>query len=212
MRADSHIVVARADVRGTELRRHAASKLRSGRAFAVSCGLGLPRTWAFATTRVLEGFSSAIETEPGSGAGLLESGLHAARTKLARGCETLIERMLPDATLTAVLVDNGTLHAMTAGPGRVYLHRARNPQRLTPRDDGREGILHAQPSRCHVTLDPGDVVLVGSLSAFTVRAVSQLAQVLDADPSTPVSVLASLLSEPAAQAGIGAAAIAIRIR
>ena len=98
------------------------------------------------------------------------------------------------------------------GTGRVYLHRGGQPQRLTPRDERDEGLLDGVAARCSSPISVGDIVLAGSATAFSVKAIAKLASVLEADPKTPPSVLASLLTEPAGHADVGAVAIALRIK
>ncbi|MEM9193423.1 MAG: hypothetical protein AAGF12_29890, partial [Myxococcota bacterium] len=189
--------VARTEVRGFDLNRHSGRRYRGGKAYAVSSGLGMPRLWSYATAAVLDGFGEALGDDgDGPGGEALEAAVRAARQTLARRCDALIERMLPDATLIASGLSNGALHVISAGPGRVYLHRGGQPKRLTPRDESNEGILKGTLARCSVDLEPEDIVLIGSVSAFSVRAIARLASVLDADRRTPPNVLASLLTEP----------------
>jgi hypothetical protein len=212
MRADAHVSIASAEVRGQAIVRHAAERAAGGRAFVVSSGLGLPRTWGLTTRAVVEGFCAGIESQAVTGAPRLEAAMRAARARLEQALDSLIEKMVPDATLVGVLLEDGELHVVSCGPSRVYLSRARQPQRLTPRDDPPAGLLRAQPSRSATPLEPGDVILAGSVSAFSVRAIAKLASVLEADAQTPVPVLASLLTEPAGKAGVGAAAVVLRVR
>ena len=60
-------------------------------------------------------------------------------------------------------------------------------------------------------LEPGDLVLAGSATAFSVRAIAQVVTVLSEDARTGPAVIASLLTEPAGQAGAGAAAAVVRV-
>ncbi len=131
---------------------------------------------------------------------------------MANRVNSLIERSIPDTTFAGVLIDQGTLHVMSAGPARVYLHRRGKAQRLTQRDEITVGVLEGKAIRTQLDLEPEDVVLLGTGSAFSSKAVTKLASVLEADARTPVSVLASLLTEPAGVAGAGAAAIVLRVR
>jgi len=212
LRADAHISIARTDVRGGQLTRHVARRYESGRAFAISTGLGLPRTWHLSTGAALEGLEQAL----GAGKGLsptdrLKSMVDAARNALADQCDRLVERVLPDATLIALTLADGQLHVMSTGPGRVYIQRAGRPKRLTSRDDAGGGLLRARPSVCSTPLEPGDLVLAGSVTAFSMSSIAKAMSVLGADPDTAPPILASLLTEPAAKAGVGAAAVVLRI-
>ncbi len=207
-------------MREGELSRHAAVRLEGGRSLAVSSGLGPPRLWSFSTRATLGGFTAGLDetkpstaSQPGARRGI-ERGLYVAeraRAFLAEACDQLVERQAPDASLVAALVSEGSLHVVSAGPGRVYLHRRGKPQRLTPRDEPTGGLLHAHVTHCSTPLEPGDLVLAGSVSAFSMRSIAQVVSVLAADPQVAPSVLASLLTDPAAQAGVGAAAVVLRV-
>jgi hypothetical protein len=161
---------------------------------------------------VLEGFAVGLERQKaGSASQRIGGALEEARQQLTARCEALVEKKMPDATLLGLILDHGELHVACAGPGRVYLHRRGDPKRLTPREDEPEGLMRARPALCREMLEPGDVILAGTVSAFSMRAIGKLASVLESDPKAPTAVLASLLTEPAAKAGLGAAAIALRV-
>lgn len=211
MRPEVHLSVVEAEVRGMPLARHAGVQLDRGHVFALAGGMGLPRLWGFVTRAALEGFQRGLEGADAAADRLFEA-VEGAHRRLTERCDTLIERITPDATLVALHVDHSHLHVISVGPGRVYLQRRGKPQRLTPRDDPNDGLLKGAPVRCSVDIHPGDLVLAGSVSAFSVKAVGKLASVLEADAKAPPSVLASLLTEPAARAGVGAAALAMRVR
>jgi hypothetical protein len=212
VRTESHISSAKAKVREVDLARHAAVRLEGGRAYAVSAALALPRLWAYATGAVLDGFAVGLARQKtANGAQRIGDAIEEARQRLHQRCEALVEKRLPDATLLGLVIDHGELHVACAGPGRVYLHRRGDPKRLTPREDEPEGLLKARPALCREMLEPGDVILAGTVSAFSMRAIGKLASVLEADPKSPTAVLASLLTEPAGKAGLGAAAIALRV-
>lgn len=167
-----------------------------------------------ATRAVLEGFEAGLEEARGKGlhgSGRALHGSEQARAALASACENLVERTLPDAAFAALIVEHGELHVVSAGPIRAYLHRKGKPQRLTPREEPAGGVLRSAVSHCHVTLEPGDLVMMGSVSAFSMRAISQVVSVLSSDPKTAPSVIASVLTDPAGQAGVGAAAAVVRV-
>lgn len=213
MRADSHISIARADVRSGELTRHVARRYESGRMYAVSTGLGLPRTWHISTSAAFSGVEKAMASATAeSPTDRLKAMVNEARTQLADQCDCLVERILPDATLALLMLADGQLHVMSVGPGRVYIQRAGRPKRLTSRDDVKGGLLRARPSVCSTPLEPGDLVLAGSVTAFSMSSIAKAMSVLTADPETAPAILASLLTEPAAKAGVGAAAVVLRVR
>jgi hypothetical protein len=213
MHADGHISVARTDVRQGELTRHVARRFDHGRVYAVSTGLGLPRTWGLSTEAALAGFESALtEHKDRDAAERLREAVARARSALAERCDRLVERLLPDATLVALSIAEGQLHVMSVGPGRVYLQRSGRPKRLTSRDETNAGLLRARPSICSTPIEPGDLVLAGSVTAFSTSSIAKAMSVLGADPETVPAVLATLLTDPAAKAGVGAAAIVLRVR
>lgn len=213
MRADAHISIARADVRQGALTRHVARRLDAGRTYAVATGLGLPRTWGISTAAVLAGFEKGLEESKGSEPGQrLKQSISQARASLAEHCDRLVERILPDATLVALMLADGQLHVMSVGAGRVYVQRSGRPQRLTAREESNTGLLRARPSVCATPIEPGDLVLAGSVTAFSMSSIAKAMSVLSADPDTAPSVLASLLTEPAGKAGVGAAAVVLRVR
>ncbi|MBX3268774.1 MAG: hypothetical protein KF729_00850 [Sandaracinaceae bacterium] len=214
MRADAHISVARANVRAGQITRHVAQKLESGRAYAISTGLGMPRTWPFATSAVLEGFAKGLAETEGlaDAAARLRTATSEARAALAAACDRLVERVLSDATLVGLLLADDALHVMSVGPGRVYVQREGKPKRLTAREEQKGGLLSARPSISSTPVEPGDLVLAGSVTAFSVGAVARAVSVLTEDPTTSPSILGSVLTDPAAAAGVGAAAVVLRVR
>lgn len=214
MRTDSHLSVVKAQVREGQLTQHTAARFEAGRAFAVASGLGLPRTWAYGTSALLGGLERGLDETRATGKLGSERLLvvaDRARAALAEACDHLVERNLPDVALAALLVERGELHVVSAGPIRVYLQRAGKPQRLTPREEPPGGILRSRVAHCGAPLEPGDLVLAGSATAFSVKAIAQVVTVLTQDPRTAPAVIASLLTEPAGQAGAGAAAAVVRI-
>lgn len=213
MRTDSHISVTRTTVREGELSRHAAVRLEGGKAFCVATGLGLPRTWPMSTHAILMGFERGLEESKRgpTGTGRALHCAEKARAALAEECDHLVERTLPDAAFVALILEHGDMHVVSAGPTRAYLHRKGKPQRLTPREEPAGGVLRSAVSHCQAALEPGDLVMMGSVSAFSMRAISQVVSVLSADPKTAPSVIASVLTDPAGQAGVGAAAVVVRV-
>lgn len=213
MRVEPHLMVAKARVRGVELSRHAAARFSSSRAFALATAVALPRMWQYVTDSALEGFGRGLEKGAGAGGRTqLQEAFMSARRRVAARVDALLERMRPDTTLTALLVDAQGLHIMQSGSGRVYVHRAGTHRRYTPREDSEGGLLRHAPVNSMAPLEPGDLVLAGSTSAFSVKAVGQLASLLASDAEAPPSVIASILLEPAAQAGVGGAVLAMRIQ
>ncbi|MBZ0119887.1 MAG: hypothetical protein K8H88_23060 [Sandaracinaceae bacterium] len=211
MRADAHISTTRTEVRSGLLARHVAIKLDGGRAFALATGLGMPRMWSYASTATIDGVERAFEESKAErGLPRLRSVLGAARNALAARCDQLVERALP--TLITESSPESIESSTSVGSGRVYLLRKSRPRRLTARDEPAGGLLRARPCECSIALEPGDLVLAGSLTAFSTSSIARAVSVLAADPETTPAVLASLLTEPAGKAGVGAAALVLRVR
>ena len=213
MRLEAHVDVARARLRRATVTRSIASKLDGGKTYLIVEPLGRPRLWRLSTDAVVEGFTDGL-AKAGALAGLarLRTAVTAARTLLVQRCESLIERELPDVAILAMLLDGGELHVHSVGPCRAYLNRRRHTERITTRDEDASGLLESTPTETRVSLEPDDLVLAGSLSAFSSASVSLVATVLERDPSTAGSVIAQLLTEPAEQSGSGAAVIVARAR
>src|SRR5690606_29061834 len=114
----AHISIAKTDVRNGHLSRHVARRYEAGKAYAVATGLGLPRTWSLATNAALSGFERGLfDTKSGDALERLKTSVNLARSALADQCDCLVERVLPDSTLVALLFSGGELHVMSAGPG-----------------------------------------------------------------------------------------------
>jgi len=212
VKVDAHISRVSAKVRDGALHRHDGGRYGGGRAFATAYGLGLPRTWRISTDSVLSGFEHGLAASPRRGGDRLKDAYAACRESLSARADALIERVVPDAAFVAVLLDAGQLYVTATGAVRVYLHRRGKPRRLTDRNEDPRGMLAGSPMTMNLALEPSDIVLLGSASAFSAKAIEKLASVLNADHDTPPTVIASLLTEPAAQAGAGAAAIVFRVR
>ena len=212
MRNEAYESIAPVEIRGRPIPRHGVARYEGGRAFAVATGIGRPRAWSIARKHVLaglgEGLASASSLSPRD---RLRAAVATARDTLIDACNQLVEREVPDAGLVALLLGGGAAHIAVVGGGRVYLQRRGKPQRLTPRDQPAEGLIEGEIALSEIMLDPNDLLLVGSASAFSEAAIHRIGAVLQSDASAPPAVLASLLTEPARKAGVGAAALAIRI-
>jgi len=212
MRAVAHVSVARSEIRGRRLARHSACVLSGGRACAVVSARGWPRLFTPCLEAAIAGFTARIEDRSGTPAQRLEESLGAARDALAAYLDGLAERVLPDVAMTAFVLGEGVVHTGRAGGGRVYVHSRGKTTRLTPRDEPGGGLLTARFDRSEAKLHSGELILAGSSSAFSAPAVEAAAEAVRRDPSVPPSVLAGLLTDPAAQAAVGAVALAARIR
>lgn len=215
MRADSYALVVPAALRAHELARHGAYRHPRGQVFAAAEARGLPRLWGTTLTVILDAFAGAL-AEPDAAAASsgerLELGLRAARRELRIAHGRIVERLLPDASFLAITIEDGQLETLGAGDVRAYVHRAGEARRLTPRERPADALLRGTPFRSRAPLRPGDVVLAGSESAFSQEAVGRVAATLGESPDASPSVLANLLTEPPAQAGVGGVALVLRVR
>jgi len=212
MRNDAYESIAPAEVRGHPIPRHGVGRYEGGRAFAVATGIGRPRGWSIARKHVLRGLGEGLASAASARAGeRLRVAVTAARDALIEACNALVEREVPDAGLVVLLLSSGSAHVAVVGDGRVYLQRRGHPQRLTPRDQRAEGLIEGEVVMGETVLDPNDLLLIGSASAFSEVAIRRVGGVLQSDANASPAALASLLTEPARKAGVGAAALAIRI-
>lgn len=211
-RVEAHSSVAKAEVRGTLMRRHEALRFRHGSVHAIAYADGWPRLWSFGLDAAVAGFRDFIKGDDSHGDDLLKLGLSAARGALVHACNTLVERRVPDAHFCALQIVASQVRVSCSGNCRVYVHRGNRPQRITTRDVAAGGLLNSETLHYEHSIEPGDLILAGSESAFSTAAVSRVAAVIQDDANTSSAVLASLLTEPARKAGVGAVAVAIRIR
>ena len=215
MRTDFHISVEAARVRDREIARHVVRELDGSRGFLITSGVGAPRGWSFTHEPLGDGFvrglteNAQIPARP-----RLRNAFSAARDELAERCNALIERRVPDAAALALYFDGGDAHVIAAGNTRAYLWRHGEHRRLTSEQRGgvNGGILREEAGHSEIAVEPRDVILLGTGSAFSEKSVEKLSSVLHADPETSVGILATLMTEPARELGTGAAAVALRIR
>ncbi len=214
MRWDGHATEVPADVRRGTLERARALRADRGRTWMLAAGIGAPRLWQRAAAAALEGGVRAHQdAESMAPVPRLDATLDGARAGLHAAVDVLVERRLPDCAFLVLTLAGGELHVASVGNLRAYHRRKGQPKRLTPREqDPNAGLLAGTPTTVSAALDPGDLVLAGTSTAFSSSAVGRVATVLQTDPATPPSVLASLLVEPARQAGAGAAALALKVR
>ena len=127
MRHDVHLTVAKADVRGHALPRHATRPLEASKAYACATAIGLPRFWDYVLRAALEGAAHGFSSSDAeSAAGRLWDALQGSRRRTAEAIEATIERMLPDATLMLLMCEGDALHVLSAG-------RVRAPETLVIR-------------------------------------------------------------------------------
>lgn len=217
MRVESHSSLQLASVHDHALARHGIEKLAGGYAFVLTTGIGQPRTWGFTRAPLQAGFAAGLaESEAMPAKERVRHAFGVARGRLVTCCNALIEQRVPDASLAALVLLDDTAHVISAGRVRAYLWRMGEHRRLTPDNEqdpeSANGVLRAEPAHSQVALEPRDVLMMGSTTAFSPAAVAKIASVMQADPETPVSILATLMTEPARASGAGAAAVVVRVR
>jgi hypothetical protein len=217
VRVESHTSLQLATVHDHAIARHGIAKLDSGRTFALTTGIGAPRTWSFTRDPLMAGFEQGLDE--GAAMPAKERVRHAfttARSRLVTCCNALIEQRVPDSSLGALVLLDDAAHVISAGRVRAYLWRRGEHRRLTPDNESdpesASGVLRGESSHAHVALEPRDLLMLGSTTAFSPSAVAKIASVMQADPETPVSILATLMTEPARATGAGAAAVVVRVR
>ncbi|MEM9074638.1 MAG: hypothetical protein AAGE52_39450 [Myxococcota bacterium] len=211
MRADGHTSVAPATVGSGELRKYVVRRLDEGQTWAIAAASGAPRLWSYGSTAALHGFESGFADDL-RGIPRLQRAVGQARRSFLNACGALIERRMPDVAFLALALDGASIHVVCAGNVRAYVFRGRQSQRITPRVDHESGLLDGRIATASEPLNGGDLVMAGSASAFSTRAVGRVSAVLQGDPQTPPAVIANLLTDPARKAGVGAAAVVLRAR
>jgi hypothetical protein len=210
VRVESHVSLIKPRVRGRDLARHGSLALAAGRVIALAEAVGAPRLWGWMLSTALDGFRRTLEQLPTAAADQrVGAAVEGAMASVNARRDGLIERFLPDATCLGLYLDGGTAYVATSGNTRVYVQRhAQVPKRITPAE---ATTGSGRAIRCEHDIEPGDVVLAGSVSAFSTQAIEKVTRVLREDQAPTPQVLATLLTEPAAQTGAGALAIVLRV-
>ena len=131
MRVVSHISTARTKVREGELSRHLGARLDGGKAFVVTTGLGLPRTWWLANQALARGFELGFkDAPPGKKKGdRLIAAADRARRELADVCDHLVEHALPDAAFATGAHTARKPHRCTGWRSRIRIRHTARPVR-----------------------------------------------------------------------------------
>ncbi|MBK8172169.1 MAG: hypothetical protein IPK60_17750 [Sandaracinaceae bacterium] len=212
MRVLSSFSAVPAEVGRGQLFRQRVVSVPNERIFVIASALGMPRLWHVGNQTALGAFvESLAKTQNAPIRDRLDVAMHVARSALVQACQILVERIAPDVAMLAMAIEDDGVHVSSVGAARAYIYRGGVPQRLTPRSDDVGGILVEAPVRSHMPLEPGDIILAGSVSAFSQHAVARITAILTADRETTPSTLANVLTEPAAKSGVGAAAVVIRL-
>jgi hypothetical protein len=207
-----HASTARAVVRGRAHRHHAVRCMDEQGACILVAPHGRPRLWGRIVGAVLDGFDAGFRAASGASGGrrLIEA-LEDARRALDEISAQLIERSAPDAAALALWMEGETVHGAVVGAGRAYVHHHGHTERLSPRELPPDGLRNGAPHMFTGPLHPGTLVFAGTEPAFTAEAVHRSAETLQRDPDLQPSTLVGLLTDPAEQEGLGAAAVALRV-
>lgn len=211
MRIDGHISSTPAKVRRSSIARDASWLSAESRTLVVANGMGSPRLWRTCVTCVRDAVVESLQAEDASDPRVwFETAYHKARQALRDQSSGTLDQWSVDVALVIAHLSDDKLLALSAGPVRIYVAGAAAPQRLSPRDADK-GILEGRPHLSQAPIGRGDIVLAGSEDAFSVRGVARVGKVIGDNPKTRAQVIASLLTEPARDAGVAAVAAAIRI-
>ncbi len=177
------------------------------RTFVLLEALSSPRLWQNAVEAARLGAEVALVEgrEP-------TAFLSAMRTSLLEAGAQLIERHVPDVAALVAKVREGRLELAWAGELRAYRYRDGDVTRLTGREAVSGGLAGGSPTTAEGSVQTGDVLLFGTESAFSERSVAAVSNALAENDQVGSVVLVRLLTAPAAESGVGASAIAVRIR
>jgi hypothetical protein len=191
-------------------RREIAQSMAGATAFVVAAPVAPPRLWAQVGDAVATAFERALGNEPPTAAAA-QNAIAAAAAALETLRGQLVEpHLLVDAQLGVVLtLADGLFCALTEG---VRIHRARAgvPEQMHPKAVRPVGISAGPLFSIVERAQVGDLFILGTRDAFTVRAIGNLAGVLARGPRVPVSEISDAIIGPCREAGIGAAAVVLR--
>ena len=211
MRLDGHISSTPAKVRRSSILRDASWLAPEQDLLVIANGMGSPRLWGASVSVVRDTVVQSLKRNLSDDARTrFETAYRDARVALGRESSGAIDQWSVDAALLIVGIADHQVTALTVGPVRVYVAGSMAPQRLSPRG-ANKGLLEGSPNIALSEVGRGDIVLAGSEDAFSVRGVARVGSVIGDNPKTRSEVIASLLTEPARDAGVAAVAAAIRI-
>jgi hypothetical protein len=95
---------------------------------------------------------------------------------------------------------------------RFYRARGGQPERLHAHGAQAAGLAQGGLFTASEAAEPGDLFVLGSRDAFTVRAMGNLAAALARPDGAPTGELAEAILGPCRSAGIGAAVVLLRAR
>jgi hypothetical protein len=216
MPLDVQVSLTKARIREASLSQHAIrvfpASEGASETIVLATALSAPRLWGFMLDAALAGFEEGLSRpSDGRASSRLHQAFDGAQRRVRARAEGMIERRLPDVGLLALALDGKILHVLCLGPARAYLQRRRSIRRLSPRDDRAEGVLKAAPTWCAEETESGDLLMAGSLTAFSEQAMGPLRTQMEGGFALPARKVVEDLNKPAAAQGVGAAAFAFRL-
>jgi hypothetical protein len=213
---DVQISLTKARIREASLPQHAIrvfpASASESETIVLATALSAPRLWGFMLDAALAGFEEGLaRPNDGRASTRLHQAFDGAQKRVRARAEGMIERRLPDVGLLALALDGRILHVLCLGPARAYLQRRRSIRRLSPRDDRAEGVLKAAPTWCAEETEAGDLLMAGSLTAFSDQALGPLRTQMEGGFALPPRKVVEDLNKPAAAQGLAAAALAFRL-
>jgi hypothetical protein len=138
--------------------------------------------------------------------------MEAARSLIQTRADALVERLRCDAGVVALALEADVVHVACVGPVRAYLRRLGQVRRLSPRDDrAEEGLLKQRPVFSSERIEPGDLIVAGSLAAFCNESLQRVGLALAEDQDLSPAAVTALLNKSAAEGRRGVSSVALRI-
>ncbi len=206
------VAIAQADaqVRDKKIRRDVAQAMGGSSAFVALTPVGPPRLWRTISDATLNAFERSIGGAPPTPA-TAQQAIAAAASALDTLRGQLVEpHLLIDARIGVVLtLAEGVFCALTEG---VRLYRARGgvPERMHAKAQRPAGISAGTLFTTVETSHSGDLFILGTRDAFTVRAIGNLATALGKGTHAAVSELCDAVISPCREGGVGAATVVLR--
>jgi hypothetical protein len=216
-----HLAVQRAKVAHGELRQEDVRLLDDGPTLVAAHAEGPPRLWGYLLDGLLDGFYDGfMRPHDGRTSTRIHQGLRVSQQALRGRVEGLVEKRTSDVGLLALSLEGSVLHVLAAGSQRAYLLRHRVLRRLARADTkvrpelGHEpvqGVLKLDPTWCAEQLEPGDVLFASAGAVCSDGVLRKVCSALEADRALPAQAVVELLNRSAADHGLAAASLAVRV-
>jgi hypothetical protein len=215
------LAVQRAKIAQGELRQEDVRLLEDGPTLVAAHAEGPPRLWAYLLDSVLDGFHEGfLRPHDGRTSTRVHQGLRVAQQALRGRVEGMVEKRTSDVGLLALSLEGSVLHVLAAGSQRAYLLRHRVLRRLARADakvrsdapfEPVEGVLKLDPTWCAEQLEPGDLLFASAGAVCSDAVLRQVCSAVEADRALPAGAVLDILNGSAADRGLAAASLAIRV-